>query len=186
MLLGCITASITVLHSKAHIVHCKAHMLHSKSTMKTGQPTCRTRLVLSLPVSKCLQAKGIARGVGCSAHMLLPRGIAILPWPWGACALLAAMSSSLYAVCCLPAGCGCDRGAVGAWPRWAVHCRRPGNNHNYFVAVCVVTQTSQASHRWFCHAEVCWAETHLRLCTVLLIAKHRLVGCLTASCFCML
>lgn len=105
--------------------------------------TCRTRLALSLPVSECLQAKGIARGVRCSAHMLLPRGIAILSWPWGAGALLAAMRSTLYTVCCLPAGYGCHRGAVGTWARFAVHCRRPGKDHNFPMAVA----SSHAQHR---------------------------------------
>lgn len=59
--------------------------------------------------------------------MLLTRGTAILPWPRGGRALLAGVRPGLYTERCFSAGCGCDRGAVGTWAWFAVHCT-PGKH----------------------------------------------------------
>lgn len=110
------------------------------------RPTCRARLTLSLLVSKCLQAKGVARRVGRSAHMLLPRGIAILRWTWGGSALLTCMRSGLYTVGCFPAGCGCNRGAVRTWAGSAVSCRPSGKVCKSWIATGPLHGTQETTH----------------------------------------
>lgn len=98
---------------------------YSKASIHIDQPTCRPGLTLGLLVPKCLQAKCIARGVGCRAHMLLTRGTAILPWPRGGTGWVPGMRPGPNTVCCFPASCGGSRGAVGTWARLAVHCTSP-------------------------------------------------------------
>ena len=103
--------------------HVQHDVLYSKThTKREVELTCRPRFVLRFLIPKCLQAKGVAGGIGQGAHVLLTVSTAILPWSRGGRALLAGVRPGLNTERCFPAGCGCDGGAVGTGARFAVHC----------------------------------------------------------------